>query len=63
MSMSDMNSAIAFAEWVDWTKYERFEGQPELWYNKKSTYTNPLPIKTTTDLWNEFVEYLSNKKN
>jgi hypothetical protein len=54
-----MSSAIAFAEWVDWNKYERFEGRRDLWYDKKSSYTNPLPIKTTEDLWNEFVKHCS----
>jgi hypothetical protein len=54
-----MSSAIAFAEWVDWNKYERFEGRRDLWYDKKSSYTNPLPIKTTKDLWNEFVKHCS----
>ena len=49
----------AFAEWVDWNKYERFEGRRDLWYDKKSTYSNPLPIKTTEDLWNEFVKHCS----
>lgn len=52
-----MSSAIAFAEWVDWNKYERFEGRRDLWYDKKSSYANPLPIKTTEDLWNEFVKH------
>lgn len=52
-------SAIAFVEWVDWNKYERFEGRRDLWYDKKSTYSNPLPIKTTEDLWNEFVNHCS----
>ena len=56
LNISDvMSSAIAFAEWVDWNKYERFEGRRDLWYDKKSSYSNPLPIKTTEDLWNEFV--------
>ena len=54
-----MVSAIAFAEWVDWNKYERFEGRRDLWYDKNSSYTNPLPIKTTEDLWNEFVKHCS----
>lgn len=54
-----MSSAIAFAEWVDWNKYERFEGRRDLWYDKKSTYSNPLPIKTTEDLWNEFLKHCS----
>ncbi len=54
-----MSSAIAFAEWVDWNKYERFEGRRDLWYDKKSSYTNPLPIKTTEDLWNEFTKHCS----
>ena len=31
-----MSSAIAFAELVDWNKYERFEGRRDLWYDKKS---------------------------
>ena len=51
-----MSSAIAFAEWVDWNKYERFEGRRDLWYDKKSSYNNPIPIKTTEDLWNEFTK-------
>jgi hypothetical protein len=54
-----MSSAIAFAEWVDWNEYERFEGRRDLWYDKKSFYTNQLPIKTTEDLWNEFVKHCS----
>ena len=54
-----MSSAIAFAEWVDWNKYERFEGRKDLWYDKKSSYSNPLPIKTTEDLWNDFVKHCS----
>lgn len=54
-----MSGAIAFVEWVDWNKYERFEGRRDLWYDKKSTYSNPLPIKTTEDLWNEFVKHCS----
>ena len=45
-----MSSGIAFAEWVDWNKYERFEGRRDLWYDKKSSYTNLPPIKTTEDL-------------
>jgi hypothetical protein len=52
-----MGSAIAFAEWVDWNKYERFEGRRDLWYSKKSSYNNPLSIKTTEDLWNEFTKH------
>lgn len=59
----NMNSAMAysllFAEWIDWNKYERFEGRRDLWYDKKSSYSNPLPIKTTEDLWNEFVKHCS----
>jgi len=54
-----MSSAIAFAEWVDWNKYERFEGRRDLWYDKKSSYSNPIPIKTTEDLWNEFTKHCS----
>jgi hypothetical protein len=57
--LAGMVSAIAFAEWVDWNKYERFEGRRDLWYDKNSYYTNPLPIKTTEDLWNEFVKHCS----
>lgn len=54
-----MSSAIAFAEWVDWNKYERFEGRRDLWYDKKSSYDNPLLIRTTEDLWNDFVKHCS----
>ena len=54
-----MSSAIAFAEWIDWSKYERFVEHPNLWFDRKSTYKNPIPIKTTEDLWNEFVKHCS----
>ena len=56
-----MNSVISFAEWVDWNKYERFEDRRDLWYDKKSSYSNQLPIKTTEDLWNEFEHYKFSK--
>lgn len=49
--------AIAFAEWTDWSKYERFAGYENLWYTKKATYSKPIPIKTTEDLWDEFVKH------
>jgi hypothetical protein len=54
-----MSSAIAFAEWIKWDKYQKFEGQDNLWYDKKSSYSNPIPIKTTEDLWNEFIKHCS----
>lgn len=54
-----MSIAIAFAEWIEWGKYEKFKGQENLWYDKKSTYSNRIPIKTTEDLWNEFIEHCS----
>jgi len=46
--------AINFAESIEFSKYEKFEGQENLWYDKNSTHYNPILAKTTEQLWKEY---------
>lgn len=47
--------AIQFAESIEWAKYEKFDRQENLWYDKKSTWSNPILAKTTEQLWREYM--------
>lgn len=55
------NDAIGFAEWIEWSKYERFPEHKQLWFDRKSTAKNPMPIKTTEDLYAEYDNFKKSK--